>query len=195
MQQAPASSLFQIDVEILTKMAPIRLLDVDTFEVKDSYSLAEQAFHPHTANADAEIKYGIVSHKWLTPNSREVQFDDLRDAASRSTAKEKKRTGFAKITETCELAKARGLQYIWLDTCCINKTNPTEVQESINSMYSWYQEARVCFVYLAGTNAVDTLVSIKRDEWFTRSVLSLLVQICLELLIITEFELIFSLYR
>lgn len=165
-------------------MAPIRLLNVNTFEVKDTYSLSEQAFHSHTAHADAEIKYGIVSHKWLMPNSQEVQFDDLRDPTSRSTAQEEKRSGFAKIIQTCELAKAQGLKYIWLDTCCINKTNPTEIQESINSMYQWYQEAQVCFVYLAGTDAVDTWVSMKRDEWFTRYVLSILFEIYLRLFIL-----------
>lgn len=33
--------------------------------------------------------------------------------------------------------------------CCIDKTNSAELSEAINSMYRWYKQAKVCYVYLA----------------------------------------------
>lgn len=42
-----------------------------------------------------------------------------------------------------------GLSYVWVDTCCIDKTNPTELSIATNSMYQWYQDANVCFAYLS----------------------------------------------
>ena len=43
----------------------------------------------------------------------------------------------------------QGCQWVWIDTCCIDKRSSAELAESINSMYMWYQRAQVCFVYLA----------------------------------------------
>lgn len=56
--------------------------------------------------------------------------------------------GYAKITETCRLAINHGLEFAWVDTCCIDKTSSAELTESINSMFRWYQKAAICFVYL-----------------------------------------------
>jgi hypothetical protein len=38
--------------------------------------------------------------------------------------------------------------YIWIDTCCIDKSSSAELSEAINSMYRWYEESRVCYAYL-----------------------------------------------
>ena len=35
------------------------------------------------------------------------------------------------------------------DRCCIDKTSGAELSEAINSMYKWYQEAQICYVYLS----------------------------------------------
>ena len=41
------------------------------------------------------------------------------------------------------------MQYFWVDTCCIDKTDKAELSRSIKSMFRWYQNAVVCYVYLA----------------------------------------------
>lgn len=66
-----------------------------------------------------------------------------------------KREGYAKIVNAAKEAKRLGYQYIWCDTCCIDKTSSSELQESINSMFRWYRESTVCLVYL---NDVEPLV-------------------------------------
>ncbi|PSN66247.1 hypothetical protein BS50DRAFT_410470 [Corynespora cassiicola Philippines] len=59
-----------------------------------------------------------------------------------------KRYGWAKIIKSAKEAKGLGYNHIWIDTCCIDKTSSAELQESINSMYGYYQRAAVCLVYL-----------------------------------------------
>jgi hypothetical protein len=38
--------------------------------------------------------------------------------------------------------------YLWIDTCCIDKSSSAELSEAINSMYRWYEESNVCYAYL-----------------------------------------------
>src|SRR5213075_349215 len=79
--------------------------------------------------------YAILSHTW---GEYEVTFGDLSNA----THGQKK--SFGKIVSAAELAASRGLKYIWIDTCCIDKYSSAELSEAINSMFTWYRRARVC---------------------------------------------------
>jgi len=83
--------------------------------------------------------YAILSHTW---GFEEVTFQDLRDG----TGVDKR--GWLKIEFCVEQARRDGLDYSWVDTCCIDKTNSTELQRSINSMFRWYRAAERCYVYL-----------------------------------------------
>jgi hypothetical protein len=58
------------------------------------------------------------------------------------------KSGYKKITETCGLALEMDIEYAWVDTCCIDKSSSAELTESINSMFQWYKNAAICFVYL-----------------------------------------------
>ncbi|KAH7370310.1 hypothetical protein BKA65DRAFT_417761, partial [Rhexocercosporidium sp. MPI-PUGE-AT-0058] len=39
-----------------------------------------------------------------------------------------------------------GLRYFWVDTCCIDKSNNTELAETINSKFRCYQHAAKCYL-------------------------------------------------
>ncbi|KAK5730383.1 hypothetical protein LTR15_000320 [Elasticomyces elasticus] len=95
--------------------------------------------------------YAILSHTW-GEDKDEVTFDDIRS----QTGKEK--TGHAKIDFCARQAKQDGLDHFWVDTCCINKANFTELSKAINSMFGWYQHAEKCYVYLTDVS------SNKRDH-------------------------------
>ncbi|KAH6714351.1 hypothetical protein BKA61DRAFT_632289 [Leptodontidium sp. MPI-SDFR-AT-0119] len=43
-----------------------------------------------------------------------------------------------KIEGVCGIAVSDGFEYIWIDTCCIDKTSSAELSEAINSMFRWY---------------------------------------------------------
>lgn len=54
-----------------------------------------------------------------------------------------------KVRNACQVAREDGFQYIWIDSCCIDKTSSSELSESINSMFAWYGDAEVCYAFLA----------------------------------------------
>lgn len=71
-------------------------------------------------------QYAILSHRW---GAEEVTFADLSNGAGKGKA------GYSKIQFCGEQARRDGLQYFWVDTCCIDKTSSAELQEAINSMF------------------------------------------------------------
>jgi len=125
-------------------------------------------------NSGKDHKYAILSHTWA---DEEVSFQDIADL---ETARQK--AGFAKIEKTCEIARFQGLQYAWIDTCCINKDSSAELTEAINSMFEWYTQCEVCYAYIADlpsrhhqtpvgmpTTTLDWLSpSAQAFRWFTR---------------------------
>jgi len=86
-------------------------------------------------NGYVRVKYAIASHRWEADNE-EVTFDEML-ALSHPSLKENS-LGYRKILKCCELARWHNLQYLWIDTCCIDKRSSAELQEAINSMFHWY---------------------------------------------------------
>lgn len=104
---------------------------------------------------DIEIpKYAILSHRW---GENEVLYKEFRKG------KASEGPGLNKIRESCALAAKHGLEWIWIDTCCIDKRSSAELSEAINSMYKWYKQSAVCYVYLADVCYSPSDVSILRD--------------------------------
>ncbi|ERF74014.1 hypothetical protein EPUS_03829 [Endocarpon pusillum Z07020] len=115
--------------------------------------------------------YAILSHTW-GEDHEEVSFIDLTRGPRRTKA------GYKKLRFCAKQAARDSLQYFWVDTCCINKENNTELSEAITSMYRWYSRAAKCYVYLSDVSIVDdNLVSpslqpwesaFRNSRWFTR---------------------------
>jgi hypothetical protein len=104
--------------------------------------------------------YAVLSHTW---GIDEVSFQDIQGSEAG------KKAGYEKIRRCCKKAAADGFEYIWVDTCCIEKASSCELSEAINSMYRWYRDAEVCYVYLVDVPYND--MSLKRFEqsrWFKR---------------------------
>ncbi|KAK5558100.1 hypothetical protein LTR46_004279 [Exophiala xenobiotica] len=102
--------------------------------------------------------YAILSHTW-GDDEEEVTFKDLSEGSG------KPKTGYRKIQFCGAQAAHDGLQHFWVDTCCIDKTNNAELSEAINSMFNWYQDADICYVYLSDALDFSTLDS---SRWFRR---------------------------
>lgn len=113
--------------------------------------------------------YAILSHRW---GAEEVTFKDLADGTCKNNA------GYGKIRFCGEQARRDGLQYFWVDTCCIDKSNSTELAEAINSMFRWYRNAAKCYVYLSDVSRSPLGLANESNEpwestfrksgWFTR---------------------------
>ena len=105
-------------------------------------------------------KYAIVSHRW---EQHEIVFEDLRsgnlDHASAS---------YYKLDGSRRRALEYGCEWLWLDTCCIDKSSSAELSEAINSMYEWYKSAFVCLVYLHDCHYQGQFPEIDHCAWFTR---------------------------
>ncbi|KAI1740256.1 heterokaryon incompatibility protein-domain-containing protein [Xylaria scruposa] len=84
--------------------------------------------------------YAILSHTW---GEEEISFQDINDLQKASV-----KAGFTKFKLACRMTAAEQLQYVWIDTCCIDKSSGPELSEAINSMYQWYQSSSKCLVYL-----------------------------------------------
>ncbi|KAL0467608.1 HET domain-containing protein [Neurospora intermedia] len=106
--------------------------------------------------------YAILSHTW---DKEEITFQEMLSKSPSTMVK----AGYKKIQDTCKMAQSRGQQWVWVDTCCIDKSSSAELTESINSMYRWYQNAHECYAYLVdlapGSLPQDEL---EKCRWFTR---------------------------
>ena len=114
--------------------------------------------------------YLILSHTWAADPKEEVLFKDFE----RGIGLEKS-AWHEKVQRFCRLATSSGCEWVWIDTCCIDKSSSAELSEAINSMYRWYSDAIACWVYL-----VDVQVSPSEEpqeslgkhdgkpKWFTR---------------------------
>lgn len=116
--------------------------------------------------------FAILSHTW---GEDELSFPELQNVKSNESSELKKSKGYRKIKDRCKLAASDvgQHQYIWIDTCCIDKTSSAELSETINPMYRWYEEAEVCYAYLddvdsAGRSDSSLMKRIERSRWFTR---------------------------
>ncbi|KIX97824.1 uncharacterized protein Z520_06602 [Fonsecaea multimorphosa CBS 102226] len=108
-------------------------------------------------------QYAILSHRW---EEGEVLFEDTKDGYA------KQKRGYAKVCNSARQALRDGLQYIWIDTCCINKDSSAELSEAINSMYGWYKNATKCYAYLSDVmlppDEIEIGNSFELSAWFTR---------------------------
>lgn len=107
-------------------------------------------------------RYAVLSHTWET-DDQEVTFQDLVDGLGES------KDGYRKIQFCGRQATLDGLQYFWVDSCCIDKSSSAELAEAINSMFRWYRDAAKCYVYLTDVPNVDVESrAFCRSRWFTR---------------------------
>nr|POE87603.1 vegetative incompatibility protein het-e-1 [Quercus suber] len=116
--------------------------------------------------------YAILSHRW-GPDRDEVKFQDLMSGTATS------KPGYDKIKFCIAQARKDGLRHFWIDTCCIDKTNNTELSKAINSMFHWYKNAAKCYVYLSDVPRSlprhfkpdyrhDWEQDFRASTWFTR---------------------------
>ncbi|KAI1794616.1 heterokaryon incompatibility protein-domain-containing protein [Ganoderma leucocontextum] len=114
----------------------------------------------HWVDRPTEVPYAILSHVW--DGDRELSFHALSRAhaeafRSPDTLESNPNMIFdripGKVRDFCVFAREQGYAFVWVDTCCIDKSSSAELSEAINSMYAWYQQASVCYAYLYDVTA------------------------------------------
>lgn len=94
-------------------------------------------------------QYAFLSHRWRR-DVDEPTFTDIATGSGREKA------GYAKVEFCASQTRKDNLEYFWIDTCCIDRSNHTELSEAIVSMFSWYREAVKCYVYLGDVSVSKT---------------------------------------
>ncbi|KAK1830465.1 heterokaryon incompatibility protein-domain-containing protein [Podospora conica] len=143
----------------------MRLLDAQKLELVD-------------VRDDDIPRYAILSHTW---DDDEVTHQDMRymetmipQAFDRQKQNIVSKGGYVKIKNAAAMALKHGLAYLWVDTCCIDKTSSSELSEAINSMYLWYEQAAECFAILSDVAPValddwrEPNSQLRSSRWFTR---------------------------
>ena len=75
--------------------------------------------------------YAILSHRWI--DGSEFVYKDM--VSDMTEAERVAHPGYAKVLGACKQAQLDGHKYIWIDTCCIDKSSSAELSEAINSMF------------------------------------------------------------
>lgn len=126
----------------------MRLLNVHSLQIESRDPLAQI--------------YAILSHTW---GDEEVTFQEFHDPDEHS------KKGYKKILDCCNQAREEGIDWVWIDTCCIDKMSSAELSEAINSMYAWYRDAAVCYVFLEDVPPLTPHfpeAEFRKARWFTR---------------------------
>jgi len=106
-------------------------------------------------------RYVIASHRWI--ENEEITLEDVQEKCNTNKLGWKKLDGFVQYIKDY----IRHVDWLWIDTCCINRKDSAELSESINSMFKWYLNAEVCLAYLADV-VKDDMDELKSSEWFCR---------------------------
>ncbi|KAH7128035.1 heterokaryon incompatibility protein-domain-containing protein [Dactylonectria estremocensis] len=107
-------------------------------------------------------RYAILSHTW---GEGELLFEDLNQGTPKR--------GLQKVLDTCKQAELDNIEYVWVDTCCIDRSSSAELSEAINSMFKYYNKSAACYVFmedvtLSQGGPVDNMINFDTSRWFTR---------------------------
>jgi hypothetical protein len=108
------------------------------------------------------FRYAMLSHRW---SGKEPLLQDVQDNVVYELDPV---GGIAKLQAFCETARDAGHVWAWSDTCCIDKNNNLEVQESVNTMFVWYGHSALTIVYLSDVSPSSKAGALARSAWNKR---------------------------
>ncbi|CAM1500466.1 Fc.00g096280.m01.CDS01 [Cosmosporella sp. VM-42] len=166
------TTIYASQRQLARRTAVMRLINVKTYTITQFF--------------DEIPPYAILSHTW---GEEEVTLQDMRgvylspekslthptkpkadnDAQHQSlNPRVTNMQGFKKIKYACEETAKGTLRFVWVDTCCIDKSSSAELSEAINSMFQWYENARKCYAYLQDVSSKDhASPEFMKSKWFT----------------------------
>ncbi|KAK8010996.1 hypothetical protein PG990_009961 [Apiospora arundinis] len=135
----------------------MRLINVQTHELQEFYG-------------SRIPKYAILTHTW---GSEEVSHQEWLSWLATGNPSVANKQGFEKIMGACKVANGDELNWLWVDTNCIDKASSAELTEAINSMYAWYRGSTICYGYLADVPTASNddaafLSSFRNSRWHRR---------------------------
>ncbi|KAG2339395.1 hypothetical protein BDR05DRAFT_967930, partial [Suillus weaverae] len=164
--------------------APLRVLDTTTgllcdreaqisaFKTSIEYKklLSSTITHPDLHMKYIEevvmtyLQYAMLSHRWegKEPLLQDIQGKGVYDSELDPVV------GMMKLRSFCKTARDAGYNWAWSDTCCIDKSNNVELQESVNSMFVWYHHSALTTIYLSDVPPSSKSGALAKSAWNTR---------------------------
>ena len=84
------------------------------------YPPGQERFELIERYGDQIPEYAILSHTW---GDDEVLYADIQNGTARN------RKAYGKLTKAFTQARKDGYGYLWIDTCCIDKSSSSELSE------------------------------------------------------------------
>lgn len=97
-----------------TQISTMRLVHTSTLELHEFFNSKSDGYMP---------RYAILSHTW---EDGEITFQQYQKGEGRN------KQGHQKVVSACEIARRYGCDYLWADTCCIDKTSSAELSEAVS---------------------------------------------------------------
>jgi hypothetical protein len=104
------------------------------------------------------FRYAMLSHRW---EGKEPLLHDIRD---KIVYRLEPVDGMHKLQSFCRVARDAGCRWAWSDTCCIDKSNNVELQESVNTMFVWYRHSALTIIYLSDVSRSGALAASAWNE-------------------------------
>ncbi|KAF8553291.1 hypothetical protein OG21DRAFT_1268297 [Imleria badia] len=108
-------------------------------------------------------RYATFSHKWednepLFEKVIQIVVYDLEESPTDD-----------KLKMFCKIVCDAGFYWAWSDTCCINKADPSVLQEALVSMFQWYQRSTITIVLLRDICSPSRHGDLVMSIWNTRA--------------------------
>jgi hypothetical protein len=108
------------------------------------------------------FRYAMLSHRW---EGKEPLLHDIQDEVMYQLEPV---GGVHKLQSFCKVVRDAGYRWAWSDTCCIDKSNNVELQESVNTMFVWYRHSALTIIYLSDVSCSSKSGALAESAWNER---------------------------
>ncbi|KAG2361891.1 hypothetical protein BDR07DRAFT_1376905 [Suillus spraguei] len=164
----PSQADLEIERAVGTELenAPLRLLNTSTGLLCDR-AAQRNAFKTSPEYNELKTKDSNLRTKHTSKTWEETEVL-LHDIQGKVMYELNGLGGIAKLRSFCKVARDAGYGWAWMDTCCIDKTNNSELQESVNSMFVWYRHSALTIVYLCDVAPSSQPGALATSVWNER---------------------------
>ena len=108
------------------------------------------------------FRYVMLSHTW---EGDEPLFQQVIGISVYDLAKSRTHD---KLKTFCEIVRDAGFNWAWSDTCCIDKSDHSVLQEALVAMFKWYHGSAMTIVSLYGVHSPSQRGALVKSKWNTR---------------------------
>jgi hypothetical protein len=121
----------------------------------------------HTVTVHFEGRHGHNAKTFVMAQRKDAQDDAIGSIPDSWRSDEQN-------YEAPTVLAPKEVQWVWMDTCCIDKRRSADLSEAINSMYQWHRDAACCIAYLSDVQSgrsehgTTPKEHAEHSKWFTR---------------------------